>query len=209
MLIRSLFTRSTGLLMATLGLALAMPASAIDFVHVIVLANGKQVEVKTMPEVKGNTAYFTTTSGQEFYIRASNIDAQKTQETNAEREKAAIIAQEIQTSSETPSNASLGALAEEEKKRRMIAGPSQVVTTRDLEKTSKTDLNSVERLPGAGLPDFTPAPTQPANSIPINITLPPQAAPAAPAPAGAPAPAEPANGGETPAPAPAPNPSNY
>ncbi len=153
MLYRRLLSSSLSLLTVLAGAGFAFSAPAADFVHVIVLNNGHQVEVKTMPEVKGNFAYFATLSGQLFYTRASNIDQQKTQERNAERERASIIAAEIRTDTEMPSNSSLGALAESEKRRRGAMAPSRVVTARDLERANKVELNSVERLPGAPLPD--------------------------------------------------------
>jgi hypothetical protein len=190
MLYRRLLSRPVSLLSVLAGLAFAAPAPAADYVHVIVLTNGHQVEVKTMPEVKGNYAYFATLSGQQFYTRASNIDQQKTQERNAEREKASVIAAEIRTEEDTPSNSSLGALAENEKRRRAVMAPAKMVTARDLERSNKVELNSVERLQGAPVPDNkseapatetvtqTPPGTIATQTITVPITLAPQPAPA-------------------------------
>lgn len=195
--LRTLSGTIAGLLLG----ATLLPAA--DPPYMIYFKDGKRIEAKAAPVVKGDNATFTTASGQEFTVKAERINLEGSAVENARRkaafEKSGIVADD------NPLDSSLGSLSS---KRAPGSGDSQTVTQTDLERTSGNDLNSINPIvtraaPAAGNDQPATADTGNAGSqtvsgpggqtatINYQIQVNPQvAAPAAPGSAPAPAPAE-------------------
>ncbi len=132
--LRTLSGTIAGLLLG----ATLLPAA--DPPYLIYFKDGKRIEAKAAPVVKGGRATFTTASGQEFVVPADRINLEGSAVENVRR-KAAFENSGI-TSDDQPLDSSLGSLSTRQSQNN--AGATvDVVTNSGLERTSGNDLNSI------------------------------------------------------------------
>ena len=176
------------------GLLLAQPLCAGSG-YMVIFKSGKQLETKAPPVIKGAKAYFMTLNGQEFVVKAEQLNLQKSAAYNADLQRFSSSITDINSDDE-PANQSLGRASEDRKKDLNQNGAgATVVTSRDLSRTSGTALSSIDPISATGGNSPTPesAPAVPSSgtvatpngpgTINYTITVPqPQPAPPASAP---------------------------
>jgi len=179
------------------GLLLVQPLNA-GTGYMVIFKSGKQLEVKAPPVIKetpkGAKAYFMTMNGQEFEVKADLLNMQKSAAYNADLQRFAASASDINSDDE-PATQSLGRASDERKRDLNQTGTdATVVTSRDLARTSGNDLTSIDPISATGgnsptpdaapaVPNSTTVPTAngPA-TINYTISVPQPQAPGAPAP---------------------------
>ncbi len=174
------------------GLLLVQPLCAGSG-YMIIFKNGRQLETKAPPVIKGAKAYFMAVNGQEFVVKAEQINLQKSKSYNDDLQRFASSASDINTDDE-PGNQSLGrAAVDHQRDVNQSHERAIVVTTRDLSRTSGNELNTIDPIAATGVTSSTP---EPAPSVPATATVPTPNGPATinytitvPQPPTAPAPA--------------------
>lgn len=179
------------------GLLLVQPLCAGSG-YMIIFKNGRQLETKAPPVIrmtdKGAKAYFMTVNGQEFVVKAEQINLSKSASYNADLQRFASSANDINTDDE-PANQSLGrAAVDHQREANQSHERATVVTTRDLSRTSGNELNTIDPIAATGGNSSTPeaAPSVPATATvatpngpaTINYTITVPQPPTAPTPAG-------------------------
>lgn len=161
--------------------------------YMVIFKSGKQLEAKAAPVIKGAKAYFMTLNGQEFVVKAEQLNLQKSASYNADLQRFASNASDINSDEDEPATQSLGRASEERKKDLNQNGAgATLVTSRDLARTSGNDLTSIDPIAATGgnspAPDAAP-PVASTGTVPtangpatINYTITVPPAPAAPAP---------------------------